>query len=393
VALLLIGGELAVRMLVRPTDRGPVFMGTHLLPWQWSDVIAQNEAILRRAAANGSFLMPDERLGWVINPGRQTADGLYFSSVEGLRSPRPGVTFADRRPRHRVALVGDSFTFGLEVSYEQAWGARLEQALGGDVQVLNFGVDGYGIDQAYLRYIRDVRPWRPDVVIFGLITHDLYRSMAVYSFVSFPGWPFPFAKPRFVADGDRLALLNVPLPSPRAILAAPAIRDLPFIEYDRAYRAEDWIWHPLDRSYLYRFLTSAYRGWSTPDPRGADAQVMALNREIVRAFLRDVRADGAIPVVVYFPSRLDFRIRARKPAWQSLAQTMLREAGIAHTDLTSCLVGLDPADRFGPGHYAPGGNAAVAECLRGEIRGILRMGDLDGVETRPQPEAKPRSSR
>jgi hypothetical protein len=120
---------------------------------------------------------------------------------------------------------------------------------------------------------------------------------------------------------------------------------------------------------------------------------MALNREIVRAFLRDVRADGAIPVVVYFPSRLDFRIRARKPAWQSLAQTMLREAGIAHTDLTSCLVGLDPADRFGPGHYAPGGNAAVAECLRGEIRGILRMGDLDGVETRPQPEAKPRSSR
>jgi hypothetical protein len=250
VALLLIGGELAVRMLVRPTDRGPVFMGTHLLPWQWSDVIAQNEAILRRAAANGSFLMPDERLGWVINPGRQTADGLYFSSVEGLRSPRPGVTFADRRPRHRVALVGDSFTFGLEVSYEQAWGARLEQALGGDVQVLNFGVDGYGIDQAYLRYIRDVRPWRPDVVIFGLITHDLYRSMAVYSFVSFPGWPFPFAKPRFVADGDRLALLNVPLPSPRAILAAPAIRDLPFIEYDRAYRAEDWIWHPLDRSYL-----------------------------------------------------------------------------------------------------------------------------------------------
>ena len=149
VLLVLVGGELAVRMLSRPTTRGPVFMGTNLLPWQWSDVVAQNEAILREAAANGSFLMPDERLGWVINPGRRTADGLYFSSVEGLRSPRPGVAFAHRRARHRVALVGDSFTFGLEVSYEQSWGARLEQALGGDVQVLNFGVDGYGVDQAY----------------------------------------------------------------------------------------------------------------------------------------------------------------------------------------------------------------------------------------------------
>jgi hypothetical protein len=281
------------------------------------------------------------------------------------------VAFSERRPRHRVALVGDSFTFGLEVSYDQTWGARLEQALGGDVQVLNFGVDGYGIDQAYLRYARDVRPWRPDVVIFGLITHDLYRSMAVYSFVSFPGWPFPFAKPRFVVNGDRLALLNAPLPSPREILAAPSIADLPFVDYDRAYRAEDWVWHPLDRSHLYRFLTSAYRGWSTPDPRGSDAQVMALNREIVRTFLRDARADGAIPVVVYFPSRLDFRIRLRKPAWESLAQTMLRGAGIPHTDLTACLVDLDPADRFGPGHYAPGGNAAVARCLHDDIRRLL----------------------
>ena len=337
VLLLLVAGEVAVRILSRPTPRGPVFMGTNLLPWRWSDVVAHNEAILQHVAVNGSFLVPDERLGWAINPGRRTADGLYFSSVEGLRSPEPGVSLRDRRARHRVALVGDSFTFGLEVTYEQTWGYRLERALGDDVQVLNFGVDGYGVDQAYLRYARDVRPWRPDVVIFGLITHDLFRSMAVYSFVSFPGWPFPFAKPRFVADGDRLALLNVPLPSPRTILAARSIDDLPFVEYDRGYRAEEWTWHPLDRSYLYRFLASEYRGWSGPDARGSDERVVALNREILRAFIREVRADGSSPIVVYFPSRLDFRIRARKPGWQSLAQTMLREARIPHTDLTACL--------------------------------------------------------
>ena len=400
VLLLLVVGELAVRMLSRPTARGPVFMGTNLLPWQWSDVVAQNEAILRQAAANGSFLMPDERLGWVINPGRRTADGLYFSSVEGLRSPQAGVAFADRKARHRVALVGDSFTFGLEVSYEQSWGARLERALGGDVQVLNFGVDGYGVDQAYLRYTRDVRPWRPDVVIFGLITHDLFRSMAVYSFVSFPGWPFPFAKPRFVADGDRLALLNVPLPSPRAILAARSIGDLPFVEYDRGYRAEDWVWHPLDQFYLYRLLASEYRGWSGRDPRGSDERVVALNREIVRAFIRDVRADGSIPVVVYFPSRLDFPHSSPEAAWQSLAQTMLREADIPHTDLTACLAGLDPADRFGPGHYAPGANAAVADCLRDELSnmggleraGLLDMGGLERAAPIPRALVAPRGT-
>jgi hypothetical protein len=58
--------------------------------------------------------------------------------------------------------------------------------LGPQVQVLHFGVDGYGVDQAYLRYQRDVRPWHPDLVILGFINHDLHRSLAVYSFVSFP---------------------------------------------------------------------------------------------------------------------------------------------------------------------------------------------------------------
>jgi len=374
VLLLLVTGELAVRILSRPTPRGPVFMGTHLLPWKWSDVVAHNEALLHQAAISGSFLVPDELLGWAINPGRRTADRLYFSSVEGLRSPQPGVILRDRRARHRVALIGNSFTFGLEVSYEHSWGSRLERALGGDVQVLNFGVDGYGVDQAYLRYARDVRPWRPDVVIFGLITHDLFRSLAVYSFVSFPGWPFPFAKPRLVADGDRLVPLNVPLPSPRALLTARSVSELPFVEYDPGYREEDWAWHPLDQSYLYRFVASQYRRWSGRDARASDERVATLNREILRTFIREVRAAGSIPIVVYFPSRLDFRARTRRPGWRSLAQTMLREAGIPHTDLTTCLDGVDPAKRFGPGHYAPAGNAAVAECLRDDVRALLSAG-------------------
>jgi hypothetical protein len=98
---------------------------------------------------------------------------------------------------------------------------------------------------------------------------------------------------------------------------------------------------------------------------------VALNRAILQAFIGEARAHGSFPVVVYFPSRLDFRARARSPAWQSLAQRMLREGNIPHTDLTDCLAGLDPAERFGPGHYAPGANAAVAACLRDQVRALL----------------------
>lgn len=364
-------GELTVRWLVHTTARGPVVMDTHLLPWRWSDVVAHNEAILERAAREGSYLVADARLGWVIGPSRRSANGPYFSSAEGLRSPSPGVAFRERAASRRIALVGDSFTFGLEVSYADSWGHQLERALGPDVQVLNFGVDGYGVDQAYLRYARDVRPWHPDVVILGLINHDLFRSLVVYTFVSFPGWPFPFAKPRFVADGDGLTLLNVPLPSPQAIVAAPSIRELPFIEYDPGYRAEDWDWRALDSSYLYRLLVSRARAWAGPDPRRADERVVELNRAIVRAFVRDTRAEGSLPLVVYFPSDRDFRLRAKDAGWQSLAQTTLRDSGVPHADVTPCLAQENPAQLFGPGHYSPRGNAAVAACLYPVVQGLL----------------------
>ena len=50
---------------------------------------------------------------------------------------------------------------------------------------------------------------------------------------------------------------------------------------------------------------------------------------------------------------------------------MLRGGGIPHVDLTSCVATLAPAARFGPQHYSPGGNAAVASCLTDRVRGLL----------------------
>ena len=284
VLLLLAIGEATVRLMSQPTPRGLVFAKTVLLPHSWRDVAARNEAVLARLRAEGSHLAPDGLLGWVLGPDRRSADGLYMSSVEGIRSARKGDAAATRPSRQRVALVGDSFTFGLDVSYEDSWGGRLERSLGPDVQVLNFGVEAYGVDQAYLRYLRDVRPWRPQVVILGLIDHDLLRSMAVYFFLSFPGWDYPFAKPRFAAERGDLRLLNAPLPSPEAIAVTPSIRELPFVEYDPGYRAEEWIWRPLDHSYLHRFAVSKYRDLVVASRPAEDADVRAEPRD--RALLR-----------------------------------------------------------------------------------------------------------
>lgn len=189
-------GEVTIRLLVVRTLAGPTVLDTILLPRSWSDERTRYRDLLKQMST--SYWVPDELLGWTAGPDRQS--GMYSSSSEGIRRVAPNIRYADRQPLYRIATVGDSFTFALDVPFEASWPNRLEQRLGSTVQVLNFGVAAYGVDQAYLRYLRDVRPWHPDVVVLGLIQPDFFRSLAVYSVVSYPKWAWPFAKPRLVLD-------------------------------------------------------------------------------------------------------------------------------------------------------------------------------------------------
>jgi hypothetical protein len=363
--------ELAVRLLAFPTAEGLMFLNTPLRPRSWPEVVSRNREIIRQAASQGAYLVYDELMGWTVGANRRSADGLSFSSAEGIRSPRPDMAFADRPAAHRIALVGDSFTFCLDVPYEASWGYRLERELGPDFQVLNFGVSGYGVDQAYLRYRRDVRPWKPEVVIFGVFPHDFVRTMTVYSFVSFPEWESPFAKPRFAIAEGRLAIFNVPPLPPEAIFSHRSIADLPFIEYDKGFHPVDWEWRWYHRAYLWRYVISAYPRWPQPAHQVSDAAMGTINGEILRDFVGLARAEGTTPIVVYLPARRD--LAASRPEGSTsagLAQEVMRQAAIDYTDLTPCLLALQASERFvvGARHYSPRANAAIARCLSPVVR-------------------------
>src|SRR5262249_43884910 len=361
---------IAIRIFSFRAPEGLIFMDTLLLPRSWDNVVARNRETLRRAFTDGSYLIYDNLLGWTVGPNRRSANGLYFNSMEAIRSPRPNIAFANIPATFRIALVGDSFTFGLEVKYEESWGHLLEHSLGPEFQVLNFGVDGYGVDQAYLRYYRDVRPWHPNLVIFGLINQDFYRTMAVYTFVSFPEWEFPFAKPRFVVRGGQLATLNVPLPLPDVIFSKDSIEDLPFIEYDMGYNRTDWQWHYYHLSHLARFVVSRWPRWEAPTGEVSDAAMLSINSEILRSFVKLATAEGSTPVIVYFPSRRDFLPNfSPSEGATNFAQSVFRAAGIEYIDLTQCIMEINGPNRFivGHPHYSPQTNAVVAKCLHEAI--------------------------
>jgi hypothetical protein len=375
VFLMMVAGETIVRAGSRIYRDGEVFGNVALVPKNWELTKAHYRALLEKARGDLSYLIYDARMGWSVGPNRRSANGLYRSDPNRIRVPEEGVAFSMDERNTTIALVGDSYTFGEEVKYEDSWGYHLNQLLGGEVQVLNFGVPGYGVDQAYLRYEKDAKRWKPKVVIFGLFSHDLRRTLTVYPFLAHQHWDMPFSKPRFVLSNGTLEMMNEPPPGPEAIFSHPSIVELPSLGLDYAYKESLWQHRIYHASYLYRLFVSLFSSQLAEVPDYADEALLSINTAIIKAFVRAAAQDGTIPVTVYFPEKGELETSRLH------GERVLHDARIGYVDPTPCLLEVNPADRYmSGGHYAPAAGAAVAKCLLPVIQDALRQAGV-GQET------------
>ena len=117
---------------------------------------------------NASVLQEDE--------GR----ALVETNSYGFRGPNWSV---EKDPNVvRIAILGDSFIEAKQVAFEDTFGAQLERVLGKclarPVEVLNFGVQGYGTTQQLLVLREEVWRFQPDVVLLGFFAaNDLYDNI------------------------------------------------------------------------------------------------------------------------------------------------------------------------------------------------------------------------
>lgn len=76
----------------------------------------------------------------------------------------------------RLAVLGDSFTFGFGVEAEEAYPAVLERLLNKEIgsrfEVLNFGVGGYSTRDELAVLAHRVRPFKPRLVLVGYVLND-----------------------------------------------------------------------------------------------------------------------------------------------------------------------------------------------------------------------------
>jgi hypothetical protein len=305
------------------------------------------ELDLRRAAYPAAF---DDRLGWIPEPGRSGRENLWHTQVtidgDGLRTNGPG-SLPRRAPL--VLALGDSFTFGDEVSDDETWPAALERQL--HRSVVNAGVFGYGVDQAVLRGEQLAATLRPAVIVHALLGDDTGRcEFSVRKGVG---------KPWFRLDGDDVTLASSAIAPPTA-----SDRDL------------DWLRWTLGHSLLFDRLMRAHApsGWLQGVRRservhGDGIEVSArLMRRL--ATVADQYHARALVVALY-----DRRVRDQERRACSAVLERARASGLPTLDLAPQLIELRRRDpdahaRLYRGHFSPEGNAwaaaRIAERLSAE---------------------------
>jgi hypothetical protein len=160
----------------------------------------------------------DETLGWAAKAGvsEHNASGARITILKnGLRSNGADKFSKKLVGQKPIVAVGDSFTFGFEVSDEQTWPAILESKLGRSV--LNGGVFAYGMDQALIRTRQLVGIYKPEILIYSFIPDDIFRCQTS----SRTG----VNKPYFDVEDGALVLRNSPVPeSALTDHGAPGVR-------------------------------------------------------------------------------------------------------------------------------------------------------------------------
>ena len=230
--------EIGVRAIATfNSDTGMALIGrVALLPYR-PDAEAARASWNR--TAKSTYLIRDGELGWAIQANGTARSGEYTANSHGFRGRKNWATTSSiPSGTVRISVYGDSFTHGDAVPLEHTWAEQLQQ-LRGDLQVLNFGVPGYGTDQAFLRFRRDGRKFTAHFHILGIWPEDLVRNLSVIRFYLAPTENLGGSKPRFILTSEKLAIVNSPVLSERAFLDTVLQRDVsPVVAHDYWYRKD-----------------------------------------------------------------------------------------------------------------------------------------------------------
>lgn len=325
-----------------------------------------------------SYIKFSHKLGWTISENGKSRDGKYIANSTGIRSlreydlyPPPGIL--------RIAAFGDSYTHCDDVLNEDSWPYLLEKG-NPKWEVLNFGVGGYGLDQAYLRWKTVREKFHPHIVLIGFWLRDINRVVNRFYPFYYESTGIPLGKPRFILRNGKLILIPNPISNPRDVLDATdnlsqiknwGKKDFWFLQIAYSKSSLDKInTFKLIKNVIHRIK---YRVLARKARYRKDQEPFLVTTALLKKFYEDVKVVNEIPIILIFPGKDDLYEfqKTKVKYWQPLIE-FLNDNKLEYIDFMDsfekyALENYIAVDRLFSGHYSAFGNKVVADILKDYI--------------------------
>ena len=289
--------ELAIRIFAtKDNDENYFLAGSLLLPAKVpiKEVKFKIDKYIEKG--DKANLRYDSTMGWRLNVNEEYNNYITKNSKNTLK----------------ILILGDSFSLSAGASDSASWEKKIEENLknlGIDFEIFNLATPGYGLDQAYIRWLKEGRYYNPDIVMIGITEHMIKNNLNLIRPIKTIRTGIPFSKPRFIIDDfDTLSLINYPTIEINKIINIMSdLKSWKLLEYEYFYSDERY---SKNIFYDLKILTLAKKVLDKKRYNSNQRELFLLNNEasqitlkILEKFKSDLKEHNTHLSLIHFPNK------------------------------------------------------------------------------------------
>ena len=361
-----------------------------------------SESVLEKFLPHGF----DPELGWVRKPNTEHLENGKYGKVKwttNFSGARTNPEF--EKTESKISCYGDSFAFCRQVNDDETWEHYLSKTF--MINVQNFGVGNYGLDQTLLRLKREYTLNPTKIVIIGVVPDTISRILSMWKHYYEYGNTLGF-KPRFKISNNDLELIKNPIDTKEKFLK--------YTNYLNIIQENDFFYKTKfsKEKITFPYCINIFRNWKRNseliravkrieknESDGDNSKeilwkpmsiIMEINLKwrvqlfqnknnldliikILEEYVMFSKQNNFLPVFVFLPQKDDLLfIKKNYHFYENMINVILKIKDLVFFDITKELIQIKNLDElysddndYG-GHYSADGNKKISELIANELR-------------------------
>lgn len=293
-----------------------------------------------------------------------------------------GVVTVSRRTPYKsqtygISTYGDSFTYCQDVKDNETWQYYLSELT--DSKVLNYGVRGYGTDQALLKLIGALKKGIiTDVIILGILSENIARVVNVSPKYYWSTGNVKALKPILVKNNSRYEwkteYLKTPDSQDRKLEAIRTTRMYDYWYQQNKYRPSFKFPYSISLFNTVNYFVFKVKRW--PDLWRED-RPKAVMRELIRIFYSLSEEYKFTPVVLFIPGNYDLKLKdkGRRPTYSEFLLNLKSAYKSRKLIIVDAIKEKFDSSKYNvapyQGHASAYGNRQIANAVNRQLIGAM----------------------